>query len=204
MKPRIYTYKITFEETSDWYWGVHKETKYGEEYWGSPVTHAWKWKFYTPKKQILEEFELSEAGWQEAQLVEKRLILPDLHNYLCLNEGCGCLRSLLICVEGGRKGGIATASKEDHMSKAGIASGKVWTEAKKKAARQNAQKATQAQKNRELQIYGSNYEYFRRKGRLTRYGVKVDGKKIPAKNLSETFREYHLLYGTSGSYNNPS
>lgn len=140
MKPRIYTYKITFEEIPGWYWGVHKEVKYDEEYWGSPVTNAWKWGFYTPKKQILEEFDFSEDGWAEAQTVEKRLILADLHNPTCLNEGCGGLRSLKICKEGGRKGGLKTASKEGHMRKAGIESGKVWTEAKKQASRRNVKK----------------------------------------------------------------
>jgi hypothetical protein len=204
MKPRIYTYKIVFDEIPDWYWGVHKEVKHGEEYFGSPVTHAWKWEFYTPRKQILEEFDFSEEGWQAAQTVEKRLILPDLHNPLCLNEGCGGLRSLRICKEGGRKGGLKTASIEGHMYKAGVASGKVWTEAKREASRQNAKKAHQSQKDRGIQIYGPGYEYFRRKGRLNRWGVKIDGKKVPAKMLSETFKEYHLLYGKCGKYDNPS
>jgi hypothetical protein len=56
MTPRIYTYKITFEEIPHWYWGVHKEKNYGEEYLGSPVTHAWMWEFYTPRVQLLEFF----------------------------------------------------------------------------------------------------------------------------------------------------
>jgi hypothetical protein len=29
MNPRIYTYKVTFEEIPDWYWGVHKEKGMG-------------------------------------------------------------------------------------------------------------------------------------------------------------------------------
>lgn len=203
MKPRVYTYKVAFKEIPDWYWGVHKEVRYDEEYWGTPVTNAWKWEFYTPQKQILEEFDFSEAGWLEAQNVERRLIRPDLHNSLCLNEGCGGLRSLRICKEGGRKGGLKTASREGHTRKAGVASGKVWTDAKKQASKQNAKKATQSQKDRCIQIYGPSYEYFRRKGRLNRWGVKIDGKRVPAKFLSETFKEYHLLYGTCGQYANP-
>lgn len=203
MNPRIYTYKITFDETPDWYWGVHKEVRYREEYFGSPVTNAWKWDFYTPRKQILEEFEFSENGWKKAQEVEKRLILPDLHNPLCLNEGCGGERSLRICAEGGRKGGLLTALKEGHMRKAGIASGKVWTDAKRKAIKENARKATQSQRDRGIQIYGPDYEYFRRKGRLNRWGVLIDGKRLSAEVLSETFIEYHLLYGSKGGYKNP-
>lgn len=94
--PRIYTYKITFEEVPYWYWGVHKEKKYGETYLGSPVTHKWMWNFYTPKIQILETFPCTDEGWEDAKNVERRIILPDLNNPLCLNEHCGRATSLEI------------------------------------------------------------------------------------------------------------
>jgi hypothetical protein len=89
MEPQVYLYKITFEEISDWYWGVHKENHPGEYYMGSPYTHAWKWEFYTPQKQILQYFEFSAEGYKQAKLVEDRLIRPDLNNPLCLNENVG-------------------------------------------------------------------------------------------------------------------
>jgi hypothetical protein len=92
--PRIYTYKITFEEIPNWYWGVHKEKKYGEFYIGSPQTHAWKWEFYTPHLQICEVFPNTDEGWDEALEVEKRCIKPDLNNPLCLNEHCGGILSM--------------------------------------------------------------------------------------------------------------
>ncbi len=85
MRPRIYTYKITFPSQGWWYWGVHKEKEYGEEYWGSPVTHREKWKWFKFEKQILECFDT----YAEAREVELRLIKPDLNNPMCLNEGCG-------------------------------------------------------------------------------------------------------------------
>lgn len=110
--PRIYTYKITFEEIPDWYWGVHKEKKYGEEYFGSPVTNKWKWEFYTPKKQILEVFPFSEEGWRTANLVEDRLISPDLNNPLCLNESCGPKASLRVRSRAGKIGGATTAKRK--------------------------------------------------------------------------------------------
>lgn len=94
MQPRIYTYKITFEEIPHWYWGVHKERKFGELYLGSPKTHKWMWNFYTPKIQILEFFPYADEGWKEANLVEDRLIEPDLNNPLCLNENYGGYISL--------------------------------------------------------------------------------------------------------------
>ena len=204
MKPRIYTYKITFEEIPDWYWGVHKEIRFDEKYWGSPVTNAWKWAFYTPVKQVLELFDFSEEGWCKALKVERRLITPDLNHPLCLNEACSGHRSIKSCSESGRKGGLITSSKPGNMKKAGAASGKVWTDLKRESSRKNAAIASSCQKARGIQIFGPDYEYFRRKGRLTRYGIKINGVKIPLENLSETFIEYHLLYGVSHSYCNPT
>ncbi len=99
MKPRIYTYKITFPYQKWWYWGVHKEKTFGDSYDGSPSTHAEKWKKFEFEKQILEFFD----DWDVARSVEKRLIDPDLNNPLCLNENsCGGF-SLEANSKGGRK-----------------------------------------------------------------------------------------------------
>lgn len=94
MQPRIYTYKVTFEEIPHWYWGVHKEKIFEEFYLGTPSTHRWMWEFYTPKIQILEFFPYTNEGWAEAQSVENRCIRPDLNNPLCLNEHYGSVISL--------------------------------------------------------------------------------------------------------------
>ena len=107
LKSRIYIYKITFEEIPDWYWGVHKEREFKEFYMGSPVTHAWKWDFYTPHLQILEVFPYTDEGWKEALEVENRCIIPDLNNPLCLNEHCGGYVSL----EARRRGGHSSVIK---------------------------------------------------------------------------------------------
>ncbi len=104
--PRIYIYKITFEEVPYYYYGVHKERKYGEEYWGSSVTNKWCWDFYTPKKQILQLFDFTDEGWLNAKLVEDRLIKPFYNtDKWCLNENCGGFISLEICKKAGSKGG---------------------------------------------------------------------------------------------------
>jgi hypothetical protein len=110
--PRIYTYKITFEEIPHWYWGVHKEKKFGELYLGSPKTHKWMWEFYTPKIQILEFFPNTEEGWEEANRVERRLIKNDLNNPLCLNEACGGCISLAC-----RRKGVEKLNKKLHEDK---------------------------------------------------------------------------------------
>jgi hypothetical protein len=96
MEPRIYVYKITFEEVPHWYWGIHKESWYGEEYWGTPKTNRRYWEWYTPEKQILQVFDPTEEGWKQANLLEDRLIRPDLNNPLCLNEGIGGYVSLRV------------------------------------------------------------------------------------------------------------
>jgi hypothetical protein len=102
--PRIYTYKITFEEVPYYYYGVHKEKKFGEYYMGSPVTHKWCWELYTPKKQILELFEYSDEGWKKANKVEIRLIKPvyNVDNW-CLNESCAGAMSSKVRTENGKK-----------------------------------------------------------------------------------------------------
>ena len=117
-KPRIYTYKVTFEEVPDWYWGSHKEDKFDDGYLGSPSTHAWKWVFYTPHLQILEVFPYTDEGWEKAREVEDRCIRPDLNNPLCLNEHVGGFMSLAICRMAGSKGGkkgaeTVNAEKDD-------------------------------------------------------------------------------------------
>jgi len=209
MNPRIYVYKITFEEIPDWYWGVHKEIKYEEFYMGSPVTHAWKWDFYTPEKQIVQLFDYSQEGFTEAKTLEDRLILPDLNNPLCLNEALGGAYSLESCSQGGKRASEILHSRKTEDGKSvqavsgGLASGKVWTPEKKASSVKNLNKARQVQKDLNLQIYGSEWEYHRRKGRLTRFGVRIDGVRIPVKKLSETFIEYHLLFGKQrGGYIN--
>jgi hypothetical protein len=127
--PRIYTYKITFEEVLYYYYGVHKEKKFGEYYMGSPYTHKWVWDFYTPKKQILEIFPFTDEGWLEAQKVEKRLIRPVFNaDNWCLNKNVGGLISLEIYSKVGKRNyenniGIAKLSKEE-LSENGKMGGK--------------------------------------------------------------------------------
>lgn len=106
MQPRIYTYKITFEEVPYYYYGVHKEKRFNEEYWGSPYTNKWCWDFYTPNKQILEIFDYTDEGWLEANLIEDSLIRPFYNtDKWCLNRNCGGKISLQVLRETGRKVG---------------------------------------------------------------------------------------------------
>ncbi len=104
--PRIYLYKITFEEVPYYYYGIHKERKYNEYYMGSPVTHKWCWELYTPKKQILQLFDFTDEGWIEAQKIETRLIKPVFNNdKWCLNERCGGIYSLKQASKAGKISG---------------------------------------------------------------------------------------------------
>jgi hypothetical protein len=106
--PRIYTYKITFEEVPYYYYGVHKEKRFDEEYWGSPITNKWCWELYTPKKQILQLFDFTDDGWIEAQEVEKRIITPVLNEEWCLNENIGGIMSMNIKSVAGKIAGQKT------------------------------------------------------------------------------------------------
>ena len=102
--PRIYLYKITFEEVPYYYYGVHKEKRYNEYYMGSPVTNKWYWELYTPKKQILQLFDFTDEGYIEAQEVERRLIKPFYNtDKWCLNEHCGGYISLDILRKVGKQ-----------------------------------------------------------------------------------------------------
>jgi hypothetical protein len=102
--PRIYLYKITFEEVPYYYYGIHKEKRYNETYWGSPKANKWCWKFYTPQKQILQLFDFTDEGWIEANKVEQRIIRPFYNiDKWCLNESCGGVSSLKFASIGGTK-----------------------------------------------------------------------------------------------------
>lgn len=103
-KPRIYTYKITFKEVPHYYYGVHKEKKYDDEYLGSPITHKHYWEHYTPQKEILKEFPCTDEGWIEANEEERSLIKPVYNtDPYCLNENCGGIISLEVSREVGKR-----------------------------------------------------------------------------------------------------
>lgn len=100
--PRIYVYKITFEEVPHYYYGSHKEKRFGEYYMGSPKTHKEYWKLYTARKEYIEFFEHTEEGYTEARKFEDSLIAPVLNDELCLNEHVGGLYSLETCRKAGK------------------------------------------------------------------------------------------------------
>ena len=129
--PRIYLYKITFEEVPYYYYGIHKEKVFGEEYWGSPKTNKWCWELYTPKKQILQLFDFTDEGWLEAKKVETKVIKPFLNmDKWCLNENCGGIVSLEVLRQSGNKCyelglGVHSLTKEQR-SENGKRTGKIY------------------------------------------------------------------------------
>lgn len=143
MKPRIYTYKIIFPNQGWWYWGVHKERKYGEEYNGSPCTHREKWDNFYFEKQILEFFET----WGEARKVEERLIKPDLNNPMCLNEGCNLKISLESTRKGGRTQGKVNA-ESGRMSEMGKVGGKLGSKEGKREGGRNGCRVAKSKSGR--------------------------------------------------------
>ena len=170
--PRIYTYKITFEEVPYYYYGVKKEKYFNEEYWGSPYTNKWCWELYTPKKQILQVFPYTDEGWLEAQKVEKRLIQPVFNtDKWCLNESCGGKTSLKVLMENGKKYGSIggkIVGNNHKQNKTGIFA---LTDEQK---RQKVVKANQTNKKNNTGIYGISPE---KRSEISKESGKKGGNK---------------------------
>ena len=184
--PRIYIYKITFEEVSYYYYGVHKEDVFDEEYWGSPYTHKWVWELYTPKKQILEIFSYTDNGWIEANKVEKRII-KEFYNddKWCLNENCAGIFSINHQKTAGLKGGektkengvgIFALSKDERLknsSRGGITSGNNHKknntgifDISEEQRIENWKKSNETNKTNKTGIYGINFEKKSKNGKI--------------------------------------
>ena len=168
MRPRIYTYKITFIDTPYYYYGVHKEKRFNEYYMGSPKTHKWCWELYEPKKQILELFEYSDEGWLKAQEIEKQLIKPFYNtDKWCLNENCGGMISLQINRDTAKKVG-----EDNRRLSRGIFG---MSEEEKFIQRSNAGKISgNLTKERGIGIFGMSEE---EKEQRNKMAGKLGGKK---------------------------
>ena len=206
--PRIYIYKITFEEVLYYYYGVHKEKTYNEYYMGSPITNKWCWELYTPKKQILELFEFSDEGWIKAQEVEKRLIRPFFNtDKWCLNEGCGGQVSLSIRRKTGKN--IAERNKEKNI---GIF---VMTQEElSKAGRKGGKMGARTQMQNKTGVFGRTKEQMTEDGKkgaqkvkelgigifsLTSEELSASAKKAYANGLAKLPKEVRSEYGRMGA-----
>jgi hypothetical protein len=166
--PRIYTYKITFEEVPYYYYGVHKEKYFNEYYMGSPYTHKWCWELYTPKKQILQLFDFTDEGWLEANLVEDRLIKPFYQtDKWCLNESCGGMISIDI---------LKNIGLEHIKNNTGIFS------LTKEQLSENGKKGASKTKELGVGVYGMNTEQRSKYGRI---GGLKEGKRNGERNKKQ-------------------
>ena len=182
MRPRIYTYKITFLETPHYYYGVHKEKVFNEEYLGSPVTHRWIWDFYTPNKQILETFDFTGEGYVEAQEVEKRIIKQFINDKWCLNENCGGIFSLNSCSKAGKMGSLVTMKK-----------GVGLFGMDKETHIKGAKKGTQTQKKNKIGLFGASKEQLIEWGKRGALGqskqeLSESGRKGAQKSNSQKWK----------------
>ena len=151
-----------------YYYGVHKEKVFGEEYWGSPYTHKWVWDFYTPKKQILEIFPYTDEGWIESQEVETRLIKPFYNmDKWCLNENCGGKVSLKMYSNGGKIGGKIGGKKTKERGVGIFGRTKEQRRETSKIGGQNA-------KERGVGVHGRTKEQMSENGKKS---GKIGGKK---------------------------
>jgi len=162
--PRIYTYKITFEEVPYYYYGMHEEKVYDEKYWGSPISNKWCWKFYTPKKQILETF----SSREDAAKIERRLIKPFYNtDKWCLNANCGGFFSLDTCSKAGKIGG-------GKIKNLGIGIFSLTLEQRKENYRFAGKHGGKKTKELGVGIHGLTEEEMSKNGRM---GGKIGGNK---------------------------
>ncbi len=209
--PRIYIYKISFEEVPYYYYGVHKERKFDEYYMGSPQTHKWCWELYTPKKQILQLFDFTDEGWLEAQEVEKRLIRPFYNvDKWCLNEGCGGQVSLDIRRKNGKK--LVEKIKEENI---GIFA--MTKEELSKAGKKGGGRGARTQMKNKTGVFGRTKEQMTEDGKkgaqkqkelgigifaLTSEELSASAKKAYANGLAKLPKEVRSEIGRRNGKNN--
>jgi hypothetical protein len=171
---------------------------------GSPVTHKWCWNFYTPKKQILQFFEFSDAGWKQAQEIEERLIKPVFNlDKFCLNESCGGKMSLNQRSRAGKIGGRVgyKVCKELGIGIFGLTKEQRTETAKKSVQKakenktgifaltaeqlkENSRKGVQKMKENNLGIFGLSKEEKRKNSiKGGSIGGKIGGRKNRENNL---------------------
>lgn len=171
----IYLYKVTFEETKDFYWGIHLQRKENDGYMGSPVTHAWKWEHFTPKLDILCYFEPTEKGWNEACAVEERVIRPDLNKTECLNEHVGGRPSLEAMKRGQRKGN--ETNKKNKTGIYGLTQEERVKAGEKGAAAKSAEQQAKAGKASHQKQAENPEAYSERQAKSGKNGGSIGGKK---------------------------
>jgi len=76
-----FTYRVTFEGTRFYYYGLHSTKNLNDGYLGSPWTNKWCWDLYEATLTPLEFFDTRE----EASALEHRLIRVYINDPLCLN-----------------------------------------------------------------------------------------------------------------------
>ena len=77
-----FVYKVTFEGTPYYYYGLHSTNNLNDGYLGSPSTHKWYWEFYEATLTPLEFFDTREQAFE----AERRIIQVFLNEKNCLNE----------------------------------------------------------------------------------------------------------------------
>jgi hypothetical protein len=156
--PRIYVYKITFDEIPHYYYGVHKEKVFDEYYMGSPKTHKDFWRLYIPRKEYIKFFECDDKGYIEARKFEDILITPAINDEFCLNEHVGGFYSLEACKKGGKKGGKISGEKHKE-NKTGVCG------QSPEKMRENGKKGGNKNKENKTGVCGQSLEKLRENGK---------------------------------------
>ena len=197
MDLRIFVYKITFEEIPDFYFGYHKESKEKDGYLGSPVTHKWKWDFYTPEITILQTFDYNDEGLLQAQRVEESIIRYFWDDPKCLNENISGALSRKACQLGAKRSreSITLESIKERNIKVKAS----WDALKNKEERRNRtgwrniSEQERSDKAKRLAEIGSQ---------KTRKAIEVispDGERMIFRGVNEAAKELGLSPGNLSS-----
>ena len=175
---------------------------------GSPLTHKWKWEFYTPVLEICELFPYTDEGWTKAREVEDRCIKPDLNNPLCLNEHYGGLRSL----EANRRGAKKAHEEKDGLGRSihGVKSAERLNKEKDEFGRSVAAVKAGKTAHKEKDEFGRSVHGVKIAERLHKekdeFGRSVNGvkgaermNKVLHKEKDDLGRSIHALKGGAAS-----
>lgn len=102
----------------------------------------------------------------------------------------------------GYKGAGKRNVESGHLAKLNDEISQVRPEQRSEAGKRGAKARIAKQQNEKTALFDPT-QIVQKKGNLVRWGIEIDGIRVPFEKLSSDFVDYHLMYGTKKSYNNP-
>jgi hypothetical protein len=102
----------------------------------------------------------------------------------------------------GYKGAGQRNVESGHLAKLNDEISQVRPEQRSEAGKRGAKARIAKQQKEKTALYDPT-QIVQKKGNLVRWGIEIDSIRVPFEKLSSDFVDYHLMYGTKKSYNNP-